>query len=537
MTKYNYGYNLTIESYIVFLGSTPMINRAVIVDFGSQYTHLIARRIRELMVYSEIVPFWDADKISEAEAIILSGGPMSVYDEDSPKISRDLLESWIKRGIPILGICYGHQLLAHILGGKVEKGAQGEYGPTYLEIVKDSPLFNGLPRQFKVWMNHRDSVYSLPRGFHVVARTKDTPIAAFENLDLKIFGVQFHPEVEHTENGIKILDNFLSFCGCKRDWKIENLAEKKIKELRRRIGDARVIVAVSGGVDSTTLAYLLKKAIGNNLHVVFINTGFLREHEPEETLKLLRDLGFENIEYVDASERFIKEIANISDPEEKRQIFARVYAGVLEEVAKNLVSRYQNLRYFAQGTIYPDRIESAATGARPSKIKSHHNVVMPTIEMLEKLEPLADLYKDEVRKLAKELGLPECVYKKQPFPGPGLLVRILGKVTPEKLEICRKAHRIVEEEANKWGLASTLWQIFPVVLNSKSTGIKGDARAYEYIVAIRAVISSDGMTADAARLPWEFLETIARRITGEIPGVCRVLYDITSKPPATIEFE
>lgn len=489
------------------------------------------------MVYSEIVPFWNADKVSEAKAIILSGGPMSVYDENSPKISLEVIHEWINKGIPILGICYGHQLLAHVLGGKVEKGAQGEYGPIDVEIVADSLLFRGMPRRFRVWMNHRDSVFELPSGFYATAKTKNTPIAAFENARMRVFGVQFHPEVEHTENGLRILDNFLSICECKRNWRIENFMEEKVREIRNHVGDARVMVAVSGGVDSTTLACLLKRAIGGNLHVVFINTGFLRENEPEKVLKLLKDLGFENIEFVDASERFINELLNVSDPEEKRQIFARIYAEVLEEVARNLVNKYKNLKYFAQGTIYPDRIESAATGARPSKIKSHHNVVMPTIETLEKLEPLADLYKDEVRKLAQELGLPESVYAGQPFPGPGLLVRILGNITIEKLEICRKAHKIVEEEAEKWGLIKGLWQIFPVVLDSKSTGIKGDARVYEYIIAIRAVISSDGMTADFARLPWEFLETIARRITGEIPGVCRVLYDITSKPPATIEYE
>ncbi len=509
----------------------------VIVDFGSQYTHLIARRIRELNVYSEIVPFWDADKIKEASAIILSGGPMSVYDDDAPKISPKLLRRWMDRRIPILGICYGHQLLAYLLGGDVREGDRGEYGSSVLKVLKDGILFRGLPRKLRVWMNHRDMVCSLPDGFSVIAKTNNTSIAAYENADIGIFGVQFHPEVEHTEYGVRILDNFLSFCGCHRKWRMGEIVRRKVKEICRVVGNSRVLVAVSGGVDSTTLAYLLRKAIGDNVYVVFINTGFLRDGEPRRVLRLLRELGFRNIKYVDASEKFVSKLVGVSDPEEKRRIFARIYAEVLEGVAKDLTKKDPKLKFFAQGTIYPDRIESGATGARPSRIKSHHNVVMPTIENLQKLEPLADLYKDEVRKLARELGLPSEVYTQQPFPGPGLLVRILGEVTLEKLRICREAHRIVEEEVRKWGLTRKLWQIFPVVLDGKSTGIKGDERVYEYIVAIRAVISSDGMTADFAKLPWEFLETIARRITGEIQGVCRVLYDITSKPPATIEFE
>lgn len=514
-----------------------MRQRVVIVDFGSQYTHLIARRIRELNVYSEIVPFWDAHKIGDAQAIILSGGPMSVYDDKAPKIPKSVLEGWIGRRIPILGICYGHQLVAHMMGGYVEKGIQGEYGATTIRIVENNILFDGLPKKFKVWMNHRDVVIEPPKGFRTVARTEGAPVAAYENPEALIFGVQFHPEVEHTEFGVKILDNFLRFCGCERTWRMKEIARRKIEELKREVGDAKVLVAVSGGVDSTTLAYLLKKAIGDRVYVVFMNTGFLRDGEPERVRELLRELGFENIVYVDASKRFLEHLVGISNPEEKRRVFAEIYASILEEVAKNLKQKDPDLLFLAQGTIYPDRIESGAVGAKPSKIKSHHNVVMPTLRTLKKLEPLADLYKDEVRKLAKELGLPRDVYMRQPFPGPGLLVRIVGEVTLEKLEICRKAHKIVEEEAKKYGLAESLWQIFPVVLDVKSTGIKGDERAYGYIVAIRAVMSSDGMTADFARLPWDFLETIARRITGEIENVCRVLYDITSKPPATIEFE
>ena len=514
--------------------------RLLVIDFGSQYTHLICRRVRELKVRSELVP-WDRFSIDlieeDVKGIILSGGPKSIYEDDAPTIDPYIFTYARKRKIPILGICYGHQLMAHLLGGDVSRGKKREYGPAILEIVGESKLLTGLPKKSRVWMSHGDLVIKLPSNMKISGRTENCPIAAYESIDGLFFGVQFHPEVKHTEYGMKILDNFLKLCGFRRDWVISDIINQKIKEIRQRVGGSRVLLAASGGVDSTVTAKLIHEAIGDNLHLVFINTGFLREGEVEWVLNMLRNLGFKNIHYVDASDRFLKALLGVEHPEEKRKIFARIYAEVLEEAAKKLEREYGRFRFLAQGTIYPDRVESGATSSTTDKIKSHHNVVMPTLSSLEKLEPLADFYKDEVRKIARLLGIPKEVWGRHPFPGPGLLVRILGSITEEKIRIARRAHKIVEEEAKKWGIYDELWQIFPVVLDSKAVGVKGDARSYEYIVAIRAVKSEDAMTAEFARLPWEFLEHVAKRIVNEVEGVNRVVYDVTHKPPATIEYE
>ncbi len=518
-----------------------LLEKLLIVDFGSQYTHLICRRVRELKVLAEIVP-WDS--ISETlfekgdiRGIILSGGPRSIHEDNAPRLDSDILNYLVEHSIPILGICYGHQLLAHLFGGRVEKSEKREYGPAVLEVISDSLLLRGLPKRVRVWMSHGDLVTGLPKGFKVIGKTENCPIAAYESLDKLVFGVQFHPEVKHTEFGLKILDNFLDICGFRRNWVMKDIVERKIEEIRRIVGNSRVLLAASGGVDSTVAAKLIHKAIGDNLHLVFINTGFMREGEAEWVLSMLKRLGFKNVHYVDASQRFLRNLIGVAHPEEKRKIFSRIYAEALEETAKELEKKFGKFEFLAQGTIYPDRVESGATGKTTDKIKSHHNVVMPRISALKKLEPLADFYKDEVREIARILGIPKDVWGRHPFPGPGLLVRILGEVTKEKLEIAKKAHKIVEEEAKKWGVYDDLWQIFPVVLDSKAVGVKGDARSYEYIVAIRAVKSEDAMTAEFARLPWDFLEHVARRITNEIEGVNRVVYDITHKPPATIEFE
>lgn len=535
-------YNNSIDQQTLFYvkNMKKSHEKLLVIDFGSQYAHLICRRIRELKVRSELIP-WDRFEKTHLDnnikGLILSGGPRSIHEEDAPNLDSSIIHLAKERRIPILGICYGHQLLAHLLGGKVIRGKKREYGPATLNVYHNSKLLNGLPRKMRVWMSHGDLVTEVPKGFRVIGKTENCPIAAYESTDELFFGVQFHPEVRHTEHGIKILDNFLEICGFRRDWVISDVIQEKIKEIRDKVGDSLVLLAASGGVDSTVTGKLIHEAIGEKLHLIFINTGFMREGEERWVLNMLRDLEFNNIHYVDASEKFLKALIGVSNPEDKRRLFAKMYSDVLASKAKELEKRYGKFRFLAQGTIYPDRVESGATSSTTDKIKSHHNVVMPIISSLEKLEPLADFYKDEVRKIAKILGIPREVWSRHPFPGPGLLVRILGRVTENKLEIARKAHKIIEEEAKKWGIYDDLWQIFPVVLDSKAVGVKGDARSYEHIIAIRAVKSEDAMTAEFAKLPWEFLEHVARRITNEINGVNRVLYDITHKPPATIEFE
>ncbi len=518
------------------------MEKVVVVDFGSQYAHLIARRIRELRVYSEIVPHSAAKDVLGGEGvrgIVLSGGPRSVYEEGSPKIDRDFLESALSRGIPILGICYGHQLLAYVMGGRVERGPKGEYGISKLEVLEEDEIFRGLPRVQEVWMSHRDLVVELPDGFEVLASTEYCAIAAYKCERAPVYGVQFHPEVVHTRYGKEILRNFLySICGCSGNWVVEDLALRKMEEIRERAGEGNVLMAASGGVDSTTAAYLIGKALGfDRIHLVVIDTGLLREGEAEGAAEMLRRLGFSNVHLVDASDLFLERLRGITDPEEKRRVIASTYVEVLMAKARELEELYGDFRYLGQGTIYPDRIESGRAGSGSAKIKSHHNVVLSEALGLELLEPLLDLYKDEVRRLARSLGLPEEVIKRHPFPGPGLAIRIVGEVTREKLDVLRRVDRIVEEEMKKSGYYDKVWQAFPVLLPFKTVGVMGDERTYRYAVALRIVVSEDAMTAEFAKLPWELLEKISSRIVNEVLEVNRVLYDLTNKPPATIEFE
>ena len=512
------------------------IDTILVVDFGGQYCHLIARRVRELNVYSEIVPSSiTAEEIREitprlnVKGIILSGGPYSVYEDGSPKIDPKILDL----GIPILGLCYGHQLIAYLLGGEVKRGARQEYGVAYVTIDKPISILKGLNRTEKVWMSHGDTVQKLSEDFEILAHTKNCPVAAFHHREKAIYGLQWHPEVVHTERGMEMLRNFVfDICRCQANWKPSSLIDEKIKEIKETVGEGKAIIALSGGIDSNTSAVIAAKALGEKLTAVFVDHGFMREGEPKFVKETFEKLGVKVI-VVDARERFFKKMKGIVDPEEKRKIIGREFIRVFEEVARRI-----GAEHLIQGTIYPDRIESGFR-KHSDKIKSHHNVAgLPTkIEFKSILEPLRDLYKDEVRRLAKTLGLPDVIVHRQPFPGPGLAVRVIGEVTPEKVELLRKADKIVSEEIEKSGLADDLWQYFAVLTDTKSTGVKGDARAYGYVVAIRAVKSREAMTASFAYLPYEVLERISTRITNEIPSVTRVVYDITHKPPATIEWE
>jgi len=512
------------------------IDTILVVDFGGQYCHLIARRIRELNVYSEIIPSSiTAEEIREinprlnVKGIILSGGPYSVYEEDSPKIDPQILDL----GIPMLGLCYGHQLIAYLLGGEVKRGARQEYGVAYVTVDKPVGILKGLNRTEKVWMSHGDTVQNLSEDFEVLAHTENCPVAAFRHREKAIYGLQWHPEVVHTERGMEMLRNFVfDICGCQANWKPSSLIDEKIKEIKETVGEGKAIIALSGGIDSSTSAVIAAKALGEKLTAVFVDHGFMREGEPEFVKETFENLGVKVI-VVDARERFFRKMKGIVDPEEKRKIIGREFIRVFEEVARRI-----GAEHLIQGTIYPDRIESGFR-KHSDKIKSHHNVAgLPTkIEFKSILEPLRDLYKDEVRRLAKTLGLPDVIVHRQPFPGPGLAVRVIGEVTPDKVELLRKADKIVSEEIEKSGLSEDLWQYFAVLTDTKSTGVKGDARAYGYVVAIRAVKSREAMTASFAYLPYEVLERISTRITNEIPSVTRVVYDITHKPPATIEWE
>ncbi len=503
----------------------------LIVDFGGQYTHLIARRIREQEVYSEIVPFSrlcrEVVREVNPRGIILSGGPRSVYLPDSPRVDRWVFEL----GVPVLGICYGHQLIAHLFGGKVESG-HSEYGRTLVRIVKRDALFDDWEDEETVWMSHSDAVVELPRDFEVLAVSENNVIAAFRHRELPIYGVQFHPEVVHTSKGKILFRNFLfKICRVKPTWKIENIVDAIIQEIRRTVPEnEKVLCAVSGGVDSTTTAMLLKRAIGDRLVAVLINHGLFREGEVEEVLSLLENIGL-NVMYIDASQRFLNSLIGVEDPEERRLIIGKIFADIFREIA----SRDPDIRWLAQGTTYPDVIESGAVPGA-DRIKSHHNVAgLPRDLGLKLVEPLRYLYKDEVRAVGRALGLPDAIVKRHPFPGPGLAVRVIGKFTLEKLEIVRKATRIVEEEIRKAGLYDKVWQAFAVVGDDKWVGVKGDKRALGQIVIVRIVDSEDGMTADWVRVPYEVLDTISRRIVNEIPQVTMVTYAITTKPPSTIE--
>ncbi len=506
----------------------------VILDYGSQYAQLIARRVREANVYCELVPHdtsWEDVAHLAPKGVILSGGPASVYESGSPGLPQWVLE----RGLPVLGICYGMQLLAHALGGRVAPATQREYGPASVEIVSEHPIFSNLPLRFDVWMSHGDRIEELPPGFTVLARSENAPYAAMARGHL--IGLQFHPEVSHTPLGGTILRNFLyDVCGCRPTWTPESFVERAVREIRDRVGQDRVLLALSGGVDSSVAAALIHRAIGDQLTPVFVDTGLLREGEPETIREVFgRHFGMPLVA-VDARDRFLARLRGVTDPEEKRRRIGEEFVRVFEQVARERGP----FRFLAQGTLYPDVIESASPQASKTaaKIKTHHNVGgLPPDLQFELLEPLRYLFKDEVRAIGRLLGLPEEIVQRQPFPGPGLAVRILGEVTEAALAIVRRADAIVREEIEAAGLAAALWQFFAVLLPVHSTGVMGDQRTYAQVIAIRAVTSSDAMTADWARLPHDLLARLANRIVNEVPGVNRVVYDITSKPPATIEWE
>lgn len=512
------------------------MSKVVIIDYGSQLTQLIARRVREAGVYSVIYPCsTPAAKIRELApgALILSGGPASVTDENAPGLDRDLLEL----GVPVLGICYGMQLLASSLGGKLARSQTREYGPALLDLIGDSPLWQGIERNvpLRVWMSHGDTVLALPPDFRIIGSTQDLPIAAMANAERRIYGIQFHPEVHHTASGSAIIANFLfRIAGLQGDWNMEDFVQQSVRSLREKVRTDQVICALSGGIDSTVAAVLLHRAIGRNLHCIFVDNGLLRAGEAQQVSDSLRRHFDLNLDLVDAADLFLSRLKGVTDPEEKRKIIGRTFIEIFEKEAR----RFPGVRYLAQGTLYPDVIESVSAKGPSAVIKSHHNVGgLPEAMKLELIEPLRELFKDEVRKAALELAIPEAIVWRQPFPGPGLAIRVLGEVTKERLDILRAADVIVQEEIAASGLARSIWQSFAVLLPLRTVGVMGDQRTYENVIALRCVDSVDAMTADWTRLPYEVLATISSRIINEVKGVNRVVYDISSKPPATIEWE
>jgi len=507
----------------------------IVIDFGSQYSMLIARRVRECQVYCELVPYdtpWEKIAPLNPKGFILSGGPASVYEPGAPLAPAYIYESHL----PVLGICYGMQVLTEQLGGKVTPGIKNEYGHAILHLSDvDSPLFANLPASASVWMSHADRIEEMPPGFTALAYTENSPIAVMGNKE-GIYGLQFHPEVVHTPEGKTILKNFVyKICGCQGNWTIGNFIDESISGIKKQVGKGKVISALSGGVDSAVVATLIHRAVGDQLTCIFVNHGLLRREEVERTFNVFRlNLGM-NIIYVDASERFLNHLKGVTDPEMKRKIIGEEFIRVFEEEANKI----GKVDFLAQGTLYPDVIESASSGSKASaKIKTHHNVGgLPAKMTLNLLEPLRNLFKDEVRQVGSALGLPEEMVWRQPFPGPGLAIRIIGEVTKEKLEILRGADWVVMNEIKKAKLYRQLWQSFAVLTDVKSVGVMGDYRTYGYLIAVRAVTSEDAMTADWARLPYDVLARISNRIVNEVPGVNRVVYDITSKPPSTIEWE
>jgi len=507
----------------------------IILDFGSQYTQLVARRVRESRVYSKILPFnTPAKEIASLapKGLILSGGPASVSDKKSPHPDKGIF----KLGIPILGICYGIQAITEMLGGKVKHTSKREFGKTELFIDDNSDLFRHLPGNLTCWASHGDFIKKLPAGFRVTAHTMNAPIAAIANRRTKVYGVQFHPEVTHTEKGNQILSNFLfKICGCLGRWTMQSFIKESIENIKKTVGRDKVVLGLSGGVDSSVAALLLHKAIGRRSRCIFIDNGLLRKDEPEQVKNIFRNIFHLNLDYVDRSKRFLKRLEAIVDPEEKRKIIGDEFVKVFEEEAKKV----KGVKFLVQGTLYPDVIESLSpTGAPSSRIKSHHNVGgLPAQMKLKLIEPLRELFKDEVRNIGRELNLPESIINRQPFPGPGLAIRIIGEVTQERLNLLREVDRRVIEEIRSAGLYEQVWQSFAILLPIKSVGVMGDQRTYENVVALRCVSSFDGMTADWVKLPYEVLEKIAQRVINEVKGVNRVVYDISSKPPATIEWE
>ncbi len=512
--------------------------RILILDFGSQVTQLIARRVREAGVYSEIRPYTTSledIRAFGAKGVILSGGPASVHSGAAPKIGREIFSL----GVPVLGICYGQQLICDLLGGEVQPGDTREFGRAHIDIVSDNPLFGGFWKngeKHQVWMSHGDKVNRLPPGFRVTAKTESAPFAAIADEVRRIYGVQFHPEVAHTPDGATLLANFVrEICGCRGDWGMKGFKQEEIARVRQQVGSAHVICGVSGGVDSSVVAKLLHEAIGDQLHCIFVDTGMLRLNEGTEVKQRFEEHYGIDLTYVDASQLFLSKLRGVADPERKRKIIGETFIEVFEQEAQ----RFENADFLAQGTLYPDVIESISFHGGPSAtIKSHHNVGgLPDRMRMKLIEPLRELFKDEVRKLGLELGLTHDLVYRHPFPGPGLAIRIPGEVSFEKLEILRRADAVYIEELRNSGLYDAIWQAFAALLPVKAVGVMGDARTYEYVCALRAVPSTDGMTADVYHFPPDILHRIAVRIVNEVKGINRVLYDITSKPPATIEWE
>ncbi|OOE08274.1 glutamine-hydrolyzing GMP synthase [Fictibacillus arsenicus] len=509
-----------------------MSEMIVVLDFGGQYNQLIARRIRDLGVYSELHPHTttaeDIKKMNP-KGIIFSGGPSSVYAEGSPACDEAIFDL----GIPVLGICYGMQLMSHHFGGKVERASHREYGKAQITVTNTNKLYENLPEQQVVWMSHSDLVVAPPEGFVTDATSVSCPVAAMSDVSRQLYGVQFHPEVRHSEFGIEFLDNFVkSVCGCEGNWTMENWIEDEVQKIREVVGEKKVICAMSGGVDSSVVAVLVHKAIGDQLTCIFVDHGLLRKDEADQVMKTFSE-GFNiNIIKVDAKDRFLSKLEGVSDPEKKRKIIGNEFIYVFDEEASNL----QGIEFLAQGTLYTDIVESGTATAQT--IKSHHNVGgLPEDMQFKLIEPLNTLFKDEVRKVGTELGIPEHIVWRQPFPGPGLGIRVLGAITEEKLEIVRESDAILREEILNAGLDRDVWQYFTVLPDIRSVGVMGDARTYDYTIGIRAVTSIDGMTSDWARIPFDVLEKISTRIVNEVDHINRVVYDITSKPPATIEWE
>lgn len=510
-----------------------MRETVVVLDFGGQYNQLIARRVREAHVYAELMPYQtSAEQIKEKEpiGIIFTGGPKSVYEEGAPVCDEKILEL----GIPILGICYGSQLLSMKLGGHVASAPAGEYGKTDIQYDPSNVLLQDMDPESACWMSHMDYIDKAPDGFEILATTGACPVAAFANDEKKIYGVQFHPEVQHTVKGQSILERFLfDICGAKGDWDMNDYAKQSIEKIRERVGDKKVLLALSGGVDSSVCAVLLHKAIGKNLTCVFVDTGLMRKFEPEEVENVFQKQFDMNLVHVKAEQRFLEKLAGVTEPEKKRKIIGEEFIRVFEEEAKKI----GKVHFLAQGTIYPDVVESGVGDA--ALIKSHHNVggLPDHVDFEEIIEPLRELFKDEVRELGEELGLPRHMVWRQPFPGPGLAIRVIGEITKEKLDLLRDVDFIFRDEIAKAGLDEKIWQYFAVLTDMRSVGVMGDERTYDYTVALRGVTSVDAMTADWARIPYDVLGEVSNRIINEVGHINRIVYDVTSKPPATIEWE
>jgi len=516
-----------------------MSQSIVILDFGAQYSQLIARRIREQNVFSVVLPCTaplEEIRSYSPVGVVLSGGPSSVYDADAPPADPGVFSL----GVPVLGICYGLQFMAHALGGKVKPADKREYGHADVELLNGSPLFRGLPRELSVWMSHGDEAVELPAGFHLTARTPNSSVAAIENSEKRMYAVQFHPEVHHTRMGTDILRNFaLDICQATANWTPQRFIDQAVEQIRKLVGPGgRAICALSGGVDSSVAATLVHRAMGDRLSCVFVNNGVLRKNEFEKVQQNLRDKLGLRLNAVDASQRFLAKLAGVTDPEKKRKIIGNEFIAVFEEEAEKIKQAQGHVEFLVQGTLYPDVIESRPVRGPSQTIKTHHNVGgLPEKMKLRLIEPLKDLFKDEVRKIGRDLGMPEEILWRQPFPGPGLAVRILGEVTPERIALLQEADDIVVSEIKRAGLYNKIWQSFAVLLPVMSVGVMGDFRTYAYTCAVRAVHSEDGMTADWVPLPHEVLKTISSRIVNEVRGINRVVYDVTSKPPGTIEWE